>query len=147
MPRWVLAKWFSSLVSFIFSRPVFHFPFHSSLVSSLFVLSCLVFFSSVFSSLCLRLLSLLSPFLFSLSLSSFSSLSLSLLSVSVFFLCLSVLLWLCVVGVVSCVLCLVLWCGAVWCDTIKTSPCVHSKRPRVCLHHAHMLKRVRRVPA
>ena len=125
--------WFSSLVSFILSRLFFHLLFHLlSLVSclcslrlvlsllSLFVLSCLVFFSSVFSSL---------------SLSSFS----------VFVCCCGcVLLVLCVV---SCLLCVVLWCGAVWCvcgvvwcDTIKTSPCVHSKRPRVCRHHAHMLK-------
>ena len=41
----------------------------------------------------------------------------------------------CVVGVVSCVVVCVR-CG-VWCET---SPCVHSKRPRVCRHHAHMLK-------
>ena len=24
----------------------------------------------------------------------------------------------------------------------KTAPCVHSKRPRICRHHAHMLKHV-----
>ena len=48
-----------------------------------------------------------------------------------------------------CVWCGVVWC-AVWCGTLKTpcvdlkrSPCVHSKRPRVYRHHAHMLKSMR----
>ena len=80
-----------------------------------------------------------------------SLLSPSLLSLSVLFLCLRVLLWLCVVGVVSCVLCVVcccvVWCGVVWCvccvvccDTIKTSPCMPAPR-------AHVETHVRVVPA
>ena len=70
--------------------------------------------------------------------------------------------------------CGVVWCGAVWCVVVAVSlslvllasydgcsekheadddpppppaPCTHSKRPRVCRHHAHMLKtHVRVVP-
>ena len=83
----------------------------------------------------------------SLLLSCLSFFIFSSLSFSVFFLCLCLrmLLWLllCVVGVVSCALCLVscvVWCGVTrW----KRPPCVHSKRPRVCRHHAHMLKHMR----
>ena len=82
----------------------------------------------------------------------FSSLSLSFSSV--FFLCLCLrVMWyvsLCVVVcfVVWCVVCVcVVRCGAcrvVWhaenpVSRLKTPPCVHSKRPRVCRQHAHML--------
>ena len=77
----------------------------------------------LFSCLFHRLSSCLSSSLSSLVsclLSLFSLLSSScLLSVSVFFLCLRVLLWLCVVGVVCWVL-FVLWCGAVWCGVVTT---------------------------
>ena len=86
------------------------------------------------------LFSLFSPFLFSsllfslfsfLSLSSFSSLSLSI------FLCLCLrVLVVCVSSCVCVVLCSVVC--AVCRDTLKT-PCVDSKRPRVCRQHAHML--------
>ena len=35
-------------------------------------------------------------------------------------------------------LCVVSWCVcAMWCGTLKTPPCIRSKRPRVCRHHAH----------
>ena len=133
MLRWVLAMWFSSLVSFIVSRLVFHLLFHLlSLLSALFVLSCLFppfVLSCLFSlpSSCL----LSSPsirLVFSLSLSSFS----------VFVCCCGcVLLVLCLV---SCLLCVVR-CVVCCCVTrSKRPPCVDSKRPRVCRHHAHMLK-------
>ena len=51
------------------------------------------------------------------------------------------------VAVVVAVVVVVVCVCAVWCGTLKTpvcriksSPCVNSKRPRVCRHHAHMLK-------
>ena len=118
--------WFSSLVSFSFSRLVFHLLFH--------LLSCLVSSPSLrlvlSSSLPSALLSVSVFFLFSLPLSS-----LSLSSFSVFVCC--------------CVLCCgVVWCGVVWCDTIKTSPCVHSKTsPCVPAPLAHVETHVRVVPA
>ena len=55
----------------------------------------------------------------------------------------------CLCGVVLCcvVLCGVVWCCVVLCCTLKTPcvdskrfPCVDSKRPRICRHHAHILK-------
>ena len=49
----------------------------------------------------------------------------------------------CVLCVVCCVLCVVLCvcgvvCGAARLGTQKKPPCVDSKRPRICQHHAHM---------
>ena len=91
--------------------------------------------------------------IFSFLCSSCLALSSSLSSCLVFFcllsLSLSVSVWCCgrVVavscGVSVCVVvcgvlcCLVLRC-VVWRDTLKTPPCAHSKRPRVCRHHAHV---------
>ena len=94
-------------------------------------------------------------FIFSLSLlsSSLSSSLLSLcllarsLSLSVFLLCLSLCLCLrvmlrvvlCVCGRGLCVrACVVYTLKKPMCP-LNTSPCVRSKRPRVCRHHAHML--------
>ena len=154
----------SSLVLFIlssFSSCIFSCLVHFSLlfhpVSSLvlcrlssFIFSCLLVFvpSSLSSSLVLSCLA----FSVSLCLS----------------LCLSVCLSLCL-RVMLCVLCLccvcrcgrgvVWWSWCVWCVCVcvcvlrhaeksgknpcmgsKSSPCVHSQRPRVCRHHAHMLR-------
>ena len=93
-----------------------------------FILSCLYLLFRLLFSLCL------------LSLSSFSPFS---VSVSVCWCGVCVV----VCGVVWCGVCVV-WCGVV-CGVVwhaenpvcrlKTPPCVHSKRPRVCRQHAHML--------
>ena len=74
-----------------------------------------------------------------------SPLFLSLSSFSFFFFCLSLFpsfsVWCCVCDSVLCVsVCVVLCvcvCGVVC--PLNTSPCVHSKRLRVCRQHAHML--------
>ena len=87
------------------------------------VLSCLIF-----------------SFVFSSTVFSLSSFSVS-VSVSVCWWCVCRCVWLCVF-----VWCCVVWCG-VWCVVwhaenpvcrLKTPPCEHSKRPRVCRQHAHM---------
>ena len=102
MPRWVLAMWFSSLVSFTFSRLVFHLLFHllsllfSCLSSSLFSLLPLFFLSLLFH---LLLSWLVSPL--SYSLAFLSCLVFSCLSFCVTF---SVTVWCC--GRV-----VVVWCG------------------------------------
>ena len=89
-----------------------------------FVFSCSLVFH--------LLLSFVLSFIFSLVFHLvFSSLVFHLLLSLVLSFCLRVLLWLllwCVVGVVSCVLCLVLWC-----DTLKTktSPCVPATRAHI----------------
>ena len=157
----LLLSFVSSLLfsSLLFSSLLFSSLLFSSLLFSCLVLSCLVF-SCLVSSLLLHLpLSscLVSPPSSSLVLSrlSFSlSLSLSLSPCGV--------VW-CVVCVVCCVLCVVCVvvvvvlllvvvcvcvCVRACCGTLKkrknpcvgpkTSPCVHSKRPRVCRHHAHL---------
>ena len=57
--------------------------------------------------------------------------------------CCVLLLWLWLLLCVVVVCCFVgIWCGTLEKTVcrIKTAPCVRSKRPRVCRHHAHMLK-------
>ena len=121
-------------------------------LSSLF---CLFFFLSSSLSLLHLVSFLVSSLLFHLLLSS-CLVSSSLVSLSVFFLSLSpcdvVCLWCVVCVVVVVVLLVVVVCA--WCVCLyvlrhavekkktvcrfKTAPCVRSKRPRVCRHHAHM---------
>ena len=122
---------FSLLFAFLSCLVFFllHLLLHSCLVSSYPVLSCFVFFrlsSSVFFSLPLC------PCLLSLSLSLTLSLFLSLFRVVLW----CVVLW-CVCGVVCGVVCVV-WHRENPVCPLKTSPCVRSKRPRVCRHHEHM---------
>ena len=141
-------------------RRLTHLSLVSSLFSSLHLSRLSTFIFSCLLVLCRLLLSSLVCLSFSvyLSLSSFSvSLSLSSFSVS---LSLSDSLSLSPCDVVCCVVWCV-WCGVlccvVWCVCVclcvlwhvakkvenqylasKAPPCVHSKRLRVCRHHAHM---------
>ena len=121
-----------------------------------------VFFSFIFSFIlsCLVLSSLSSFSVFFLCLLSLSSFSVSPCDVVCVVVCGCVCLCACVVcevcvvcvvcGVCGCgvceVCCVVCRCGVcgVWhaenpVCRLKTPPCVHSKRPRVCRQHAHML--------
>ena len=121
-----------------------HLLFSSLLFSSLFSclvspLTCLFFFFFLFFFSFLSSLVSFSSFSFSFSFSLFRLL----FSLFVFFLRVVVV---CVSSCVCVCVCGVVWC-AVWCGTLKTPcvdsktpPCVDSKRPRVCRHHAQMLK-------
>ena len=119
---------FFHLYLFSFSLSSSLFFFILSLLSS-FIFSCLfssLLFHLLVSSLFLSRSSLFLSSLFSLLASSSLFLSCLLFSCLVLSLSVSVSVW-----------CCVLWCCVVCVDS-KTPPCVHSKRPRVCRHHAHM---------
>ena len=133
-----------SLSSLLFSRSSLLLIFSSSHL----LVSCLIFFclsSSVFSSLSLpsSLLSLSSCRVFFLCLHSLS-LSVSLHLCLRVVLCVSLWPWcVCVCVCLVCGVCAFRQAEKTWkkpCVDSTTFPCVHSKRPRVYRHHAHMCR-------
>ena len=147
----ILPCFFSSLVLLLLSSSL---SLLFSCLSSSLLLSCLssFTFSCLVSSLLFHLLlpsCLVSSSLVSLPLSLFLCLCLRVM------LCVVVFGGVCVVVcVVVCVCCGVCVCVCVCCGTLKkraknsvwiqkTAPCVHSIRPRVYRHHAHMCYHMR----